>query len=346
MRRALTFLVLLALAGCGSRVWWQRSLLPSTTNATDPILVEIPTGTPAQSIGETLADRQLIRSPRAWRLWTLWQTRVLQRSGGFQAGTYAIDPTQTLPEIAEQIWTGDVQQESFAIPEGWNREDMAAYFDDLGWFAAEEFLAVTAQIPRDRFPWLPADLPHLEGFLFPNTYFFPVGATPTAEQVRDRLLSQFETTALPVYRAAREGGEYTDSLLDWATLASIVEKEAVVANERGTIAGVFANRLERGMPLASDPTVEYGLGIEQTPDRPLLFSEVRQPSPYNTYLNPGLPPTPIASPGLASLQATLEPMPTEYLFFVARYDGTHVFSRTFAEHTRAQQEIRRQRQAQ
>ena len=344
MRRILILLVLLATAGGGSWVWWQRSSLPVATDSADPVSVEIPAGTPAQRIGETLAERGLIRSAKAWRLWTLWQSRIQRRSGGFQAGTYAIDPTQSLVEIAEQIWLGDVQRQKIVIPEGWKREDMAAYFAELGWFAAEEFLSATAQIPRDRFFWLPEDLPHVEGFLFPDTYFFPIGTTPTATEVRDRLLAQFEMTALPAYQTARDRDDYSDSLLAWVTLASIVEKEAVVPTERGTIAGVFTNRLQRGMRLASDPTVEYGLGIVQTPDRPLLFSEVRQPSPYNTYLNPGLPPTPIASPGLASLQATLAPMPTDYLFFVARYDGTHVFSRTFAEHTRAQQEIRRQRQ--
>ncbi|MEO0946838.1 MAG: endolytic transglycosylase MltG [Cyanobacteria bacterium J06641_5] len=345
MRRVVTLLVLLAAAGGGSWVWWQKSLLPATTDSEDVVLVEIPSGTPAQIIGETLAERELIRSPQAWRLWTLWQRRVRKREGDFQAGTYAIDPAQPLPEIAEQIWAGDVQQQDIVIPEGWKREEMAAYFEEeLGWFAAEEFLAATSQIPRDRFAWLPKDLPHVEGFLFPDTYFFPAGVAPSAEQVRDRLLTQFETTALPTYQAARDRDDYHGSLLDWVTLASIVEKEAVVASERGIIAGVFTNRLQDGMPLASDPTVEYGLGIVQTPDRPLLFSEVRQPSPYNTYLNPGLPPTPIASPGLASLEATLAPTPTEYLFFVARYDGTHVFSRTFADHTRAQQRIRRQRQ--
>jgi UPF0755 protein len=130
------------------------------------------------------------------------------------------------------------------------------------------------------------------------------------------------------------------------TLASIVEKEAVVPQERSRIAGVFTSRLRQGWTLGSDPTVEYALGIRQTADQPLTFDQVKIASPYNTYINPGLPPTPIASPGLASLKATLYPEDTPYLYFVARYDGTHVFSRTLAEHEAAQAAIRKQQSSQ
>ena len=123
-----------------------------------------------------------------------------------------------------------------------------------------------------------------------------------------------------------------------------MEKESVVQQERPLIAGVFTARLQQGMRLESDPTVEYGLGIRQTADQPLTYAQVGTPNPYNTYLNAGLPPTAIASPGIASLQATLNPESTEYLFFVARYDGTHVFSRTLTEHVAATKQIRRERE--
>lgn len=350
-RSPLALLVLLTAVGgaaWGGRTWWQQSSQPvvSAPAGAEPRTVAIAAGTPAQRIGEILVEADLIQSARAWRLWTLWQQRVRQRDGGFQAGTYVISPTESLPDIAEQIWAGDVRQQQVVIPEGWSRQQMAERFAERGWFAAEDFLAATAEIPRDRFPWLPPDVPHLEGFLFPDTYFFPAGESLTPVQVRDRLLAQFEAVALPLYQQALSAGEppaTAESLLAWTALASLVEKEAVIAAERGTIAGVFANRLQRGMPLASDPTVEYAFGVVQTPERPLTLAEVRTPSPYNTYLNPGLPPTPIASPGLASLQAALDPEPTEYLFFVARYDGTHVFSRTYAEHSRAQRRIQGQR---
>ncbi|MGB3137781.1 MAG: endolytic transglycosylase MltG, partial [Nodosilinea sp.] len=226
-------------------------------------------------------------------------------------------------------------QTSFTVPEGWNRRRMATYFQEAGFFPAATFLAATEQIPRDRYPWLPDTIPHLEGFLFPDTYQLPAeGVAP--EAVVDAMLSRFEAVALPLYQEAT-----TDlSLLEWATLASIVEKESVVADERGIIAGVFTNRLLRNMPLGADPTVEYGLGITQTKEQPLTWTQVETPSPYNTYINPGLPPTPIASAGQASLGATLNPNETDYLYFVARYDGTHVFSRTLAEHESARDAIR------
>jgi UPF0755 protein len=112
-------------------------------------------------------------------------------------------------------------------------------------------------------------------------------------------------------------------------------KRAVIATERKLIAGVFTKRLQEGMTLGADPTVEYGLGIRQTREKPLTLKQVNTPSPYNTYINPGLPPTPIAAPGLASLEATLYPENTDFLYFMARYDGTHIFSKTAAEHEAA-----------
>ncbi len=322
--------------------WWSWANQPVSaatveTTAPEPlqtVQIQIPPGTAGQQIGQDLEAAGLIRSALAWKLWLRWQT--LQNSeGDFQAGTYALSPTDPMTTIAETIRSGQVVQTSFTIPEGWNRSQMAAYFEREGFFSADAFLAATEQIPRDRYPWLPEGIPHLEGFLFPDTYRLPAeGVTP--EAAVDTMLRQFETIALPVYQ--QTATDY--SVLEWATLASIVEKESVVPEERGVIAGVFTNRLEQNMPLGADPTVEYGLGITQTKEQPLTWTQVGTPSPYNTYINPGLTPTPIASAGLASLEATLAPEPTDYLFFVARYDGTHVFSRTLAEHEAARDAIR------
>jgi UPF0755 protein len=198
-------------------------------------------------------------------------------------------------------------------------------------------------VDRDRYPWLPPNLPFLEGFLYPDTYQIPIDQR-TAKATVNLMLQRFEQQALPLYQ--NDPATSKPSVLDWVTLASIVEQESVVEQERPVIAGVFWNRLRQGITLGADPTVEYGLGITQTPDRPLTYAQVQQASPYNTYLNPGLPPTPIASPGMASLQAVLRPAQTDHLFFVARYDGTHVFSRTLTEHERAIASIRQQRNAQ
>ncbi len=321
--------------------WWSWATAPVTAaevQAVDDlnsVQIAIPTGTSGQQIGQDLESAGLIRSAMAWKLWSRWQS-LQNAEGGFQAGTYAISPTASMVDIAQTIWDGQVIQTSFTIPEGWNRDQMADYFQQQGFFSAEEFLAATEQISRDQYPWLPDGIPHLEGFLFPDTYQLPLEGV-TAPGVVDLMLERFETAALPIYQ---EAPSPTLSLLDWVTLSSIVEKESVVPDERNLIAGVFTNRLEMGMPLGADPTVEYGLGIRQTKNQPLTWAQVETPSPYNTYINTGLPPTPIASPGQASLAAALTPEETEYLYFVARYDGTHVFSRTLAEHEAARDEIR------
>ena len=217
---------------------------------------------------------------------------------------------------------------------------MAKYFEAQGFFSAEDFLKAATAVPDSDYPWLPQNLPHLEGFLYPDTYQFPKEQI-TPEAVVQAMLDRFEQVALPLYQERRSQTQL--SLKDWVTLASIVEKEAVVAAERPRIAGVFFQRLTKNIPLGADPTVEYALRIQQTPDQPLTLAQVKTPSAYNTYLKTGLPPTPIASPGLASLKAALAPEPTPYLYFVARYDGTHFFSRTLAEHEAAQAQIHAER---
>jgi UPF0755 protein len=346
-------LVFLGMGWQGWRWWtWAKApvLSPEAIGGETPPLIQldIPIGTPSQAIGDRLETLGLIGSATAWNLWSQWLT-LRQRLhpeahvGGFQAGVYQLSPTQSLTEVAQIIWQGEVQSIPITIPEGWSLQKMAAYFQGQGLFSAESFLQAATQIPYDRFPWLPANIPHLEGYLFPDTYELAYNdATP--EAVISLMLKQFETVALPLQDQTTDRTQNAFTLQEWVTLASIVEKEAVLPDERDRIAGVLLNRLDLGMPLQVDPTVEYGLGIQQTPDRPLTLDEVRTPSPYNTYINPGLPPTPIASPGKGSLAAVLNPESNEYLYFVARYDGTHVFSRTLEEHEAAQEQIRSARE--
>ncbi|MDY6940059.1 MAG: endolytic transglycosylase MltG [Cyanobacteriota bacterium] len=344
MQRLLKWFVFLAVlfGGLGYGAWrgwqwWEWASAPplvtpmSETEDPPAMQIEIPQGTPAQIIGLKLEDAGVIRSALAWKIWARW-LQFQNQTGGFQAGVYRLSPAQPLEAIADRIWDGDVVKYRFTIPEGRSIQEMAAYFEELGFFSAEEFVEATRNVPYAQFPWLPNELPHLEGFLYPDTYQLPDGRL-TPEAVIAQMLSRFEEVALPVYRQNPNPLELT--LLQWVTLASIVEKESVVEPERTVIAGVFTNRLEKGMRLEADPTVEYGLGIRQTVDKPLTFAQVETPSPYNTYLNPGLPPTPIAAPGVASLEATLAPEDTEYLYFMARYDGTHIFSRTLEEHEAA-----------
>ncbi len=336
------FPVTLGVCGWQGWRWWSWAIAPvqppselaadTLENAT--IQIEIPSGTSAQQIGQDLRAVQLIRSAIAWNLWTRLQI-VQNRSGEFLAGTYELSPTEPMTAIANRIWNGETVSRQLTIPEGWTIQQMADYFEAEQLLSAEAFVQATQQIPRQDYPWLPDGITQLEGFLYPDTYQLDEPVTP--QQVVQQMLDRFEQMALPMYRSTN-ATPY--SLLEWVTLSSIVEREAVTGQERPLIASVFAKRLRQEMPLGADPTVEYAFGIQQTPERPLTLREVRTPSPYNTYLNPGLPPGPIASPGLASLEASLNPGDTEYLYFVARYDGTHVFSRTLAEHEAAQSRIR------
>ena len=295
-------------------------------------------GVSGNEIGAELADKGLIKSVNGWKIWTKLR-QVTDSSGGFKAGRYEVSAQEPLSQIAAKIWDGKIMQTNFTVPEGWSTMQMGEYFESLGYFSAAEFEAAVKDIPYDKYPWLPQDLPILEGFLYPDTYKISSDLTNDPQLIINTMLTRFEQFALPVYEAAQT----EMSLLDWVSLSSIVEKEAVIGKERPLIAGVFTARLEQGMKLESDPTVEYGLGIRQTADQPLTYAQVGTPSPYNTYMNTGLTPTPIASPGIASLKATLNPESTDYLFFVARYDGTHVFSKTLSEHEAATREIRRQR---
>ncbi|MEO0824710.1 MAG: endolytic transglycosylase MltG [Cyanobacteria bacterium J06635_15] len=331
----------IALGGWQGWSWWSWAIAPiqpeavaSGSDGETAIQVSIPSGTSGQQIGRDLEAAGLIKSTTAWNIWTRWRA-FRDPSGGYQAGTYQLSPTQSLKTIADQVWVGDVVTEGFTIPEGWNRRQIAAALEAEGFFPAQSFLTATETIPTEQFPWLPDTLPHLEGFLYPDTYQLPAEQV-TPKAVVALMLQRFEQVALPTYQAEARAL----NLVDWVTLSSIVEKESVVPDERATIAGVFTNRLNQGIPLGADPTVEYGLGVTQTPETPLTYAQVQTPNPYNTYINPGLPPTPIASPGKPSLEATLTPAATDYLYFVARYDGTHVFSKTLAEHEAAQAQIR------
>ncbi|MEP0919832.1 endolytic transglycosylase MltG [Leptolyngbya sp. DQ-M1] len=331
----------LGLSAWRAQAWWSFASSPiapqADSNSGKRVIIQIPQGTSAQQIGQELEAAGLIRSAKAWEVWARW-LMWKNPDGGFQAGNYELSTGDSLQTIAEKIWTGQVAQRSFTIPEGWSLKQMANYFEKQGFFKAQDFLAAASQVPNAEYPWLPQNLPFLEGFLYPDTYQIQAGSEITPKQVIQQMLSRFEQVALPVYNQKR--GKTNLSLLQWVTLASIVEKEAVIPAERNRISGVFHNRLKKNMTLGSDPTVEYALGVQQTPENPLTYAQVATPSPYNTYVTPGLPPTPIAAPGIASLKATLVPEATDYLYFVARYDGSHVFSRTLAEHESAQAKIR------
>ena len=258
-------------------------------------------------------------------------------------------PSMTLPEIASALQRAQAASLTVTIPEGWRLEQTGDYLQSAGVFTETadsnlyQQMALTGDLvglDAGRYPFLqerPAGA-SLEGYLFPDTYWLPE-KDATARDLVARQLDNFAAQVIPLYASATASGTTTLGLHDVLTLASIVEREAVVPEERPTIAGVYLNRLATDMLLNADPTVQYALGYQPDTEQwwktPVTLEEYSAvDSPYNTYLYTGLPPGPIAAPGLNSIQAVLNPERHGYLYFVALPDGSgrHVFAETFAEH--------------
>lgn len=251
-----------------------------------------------------------------------------------QTGRYVLSPRYSLPQILEKLSQGDTSWVTFTVPEGYNLRQIAALLATQG-LATEEDFWEAATKGDFSYPFLAGAPPgknRLEGFLFPDTYCVAPGTS--AEKIINLFLRRF-AEVYAVYAARAEEAGLTP--LEVVTLASLVEKEAKCDAERPLVAAVFRNRLQRQMPLESCATVQYLL---DKPKERLTRANLALPSLYNTYLHPGLPPGPIASPGKASLEAVLSPAPVPYLYFVARSDGTHIFSKTFQEHLAAKASLR------
>ncbi|MFQ3611697.1 MAG: endolytic transglycosylase MltG [Fimbriimonadales bacterium] len=319
---------LLLLAGGALGVWLYRETRPLSQRF-DPQLVRLRQPTDPEAIAQRLAERKLLRNPQLLAWW-------LQRHGKttIAPGDYEFSPSQSLFEIADILIHERFTPNWVTFPEGWTIRRMAERLQERGIADADEFLQLCNQ--PQRFADIGLPLPEnllLEGYLFPSTYRMPPGTG--AEQAIRQML---QTTYREVY--LKHKAQMTArglSLHELLTIASMVEKEVLHDDERPKVASVIYNRLERGMPLQIDATVLYGMGVWK--DR-VLYRDLRHPSPYNTYLHRGLPPGPIANPGMASIRATLEPAETDYLFYVAQPDGYHRFSRTYEEHLRAIREIR------
>jgi UPF0755 protein len=249
-----------------------------------------------------------------------------------QAGNYSLSPATPAVQIAYQLQDATPKQVIFTILPGWRMEEIAASLPTSGLrITPEEFLAA-ARTPRSDFDFLPPNA-SVEGFMFPGSYPLPreIGAT----ELVTTLVRNFALYLTPDLRLAF--ARQNLSVYDAVILASIVEREAVLDDEKPLVASVFFNRIAIGMKLETDPTVQYSLGyspIHGWWKSPLFFSDLTVDSPYNTYLYPGLPPAPISNPDLLSLQAVGYPAQTPYYFFRARCDGSgaHLFAETYAQH--------------
>lgn len=306
----------------------------STGNA---VQVTVPAGASFRAVADSLEARDVVRSARLFR----WYATIGGRDRAIKAGTYALTPGQPWREVLDRLIDGKGLVLTVTIPEGFDLRRIVPR------------LARVLEVPEDSVRAAVRDsawreergvlAPTLEGYLFPDTYTFAKG-TSARTAVRT-MLERFEavwrddwTARLAVLGITRH---------EAVTMAALVEKEARVAEERPTIAAVYWNRVKIGMRLQADPTVQYAL--PEHVDR-LLFVHLEVESQYNTYRYDGLPPGPIASPGAASLAASLNPADVPYLFFVAHPDGHHEFRRTFQEHQQAiamvRREARRRREAQ
>jgi UPF0755 protein len=350
--RALPALVILGLAVLLGVGVWLLSATPGTLVNEQPsrlgptprldsetVIVRVEDGDSAREIGEKLEDGGVIQSARLFRV----LASLMGVGDDLVAGDYEFEQGETALTAVRRISQGVTAPLVVTIPEGLRAEEIGGLLERRGVVSADEFRRALSDVYNASFL---SELPPgsgLEGFLFPATYGFSreAGGHQVVQQLLDAFDQRYRERILPLLAAA-DGR----SLRDVVILASIVEREARVPEERPTIASVFLNRLEIGLPLQADPTVQYALGND--PDsveqfgywkQELTAADLAVASPYNTYVNVGLPPGPIASPGLDSILAALESADTNYLFFVACADGSHAFAETLEEHNQNVREI-------
>jgi UPF0755 protein len=286
--------------------------------------VEIAPGSSPQAMARSLADAGVVANPAAFRIAVWW------RGAGrrLQAGEYRFDAPLTPGEVVDRIARGDVYLRPVTFREGLTLRQMAGIFEERGFGPQSEFLAAASR--EDAIRGIDPVAQDLEGYLFPDTYTLP--RRTTAEQLVARMVGRFEKALTPEIRSKAASRGLTVRQL--VTLASLVEKETAKPEERPIVAAVYANRLRIGMGLQCDPTVIYALERAGRYTGNLTRADLQFDSPYNTYRYAGLPPGPIAAPGLASLEAAADPANVPYLYFVSRNDGSHVFATTLDEHNR------------
>jgi len=319
----ITVLVLAATAG----FWFHRALWGS--RSINRVEMKVSAGLTAREILAGLRDDGLLPSELAGRLYL----RGWAQGRSFHYGRYVFTPGSRPVDVIETILDGRVEMFELTIIEGSEAEIIGGQFVDLGVGSVENWQALMENVH-----WIVDLAPEahsLEGFLFPDTYRFALGIP--VERAARHLVERFKE----VWRQEeRNVAEPWGSVFEIVTLASLVEAETSIDQERARIAGVFVNRLRRGMLLQCDPTVVYALKKRKEWRGRLLRIHWEIDHPYNTYRNPGLPPGPINSPGRAALSAALLPESTPYLYFVAQPGGGHAFSRTLTEHNRAVARLR------
>ncbi len=298
--------------------------------------ITIQRGSTATQIVKQLKKDGIIRFERPF----YWYLRLTGATQNLRAGAFVVDPSYSYKKLSRvlQEKEGAASLTKVTVPEGYSIIELADELKKQGLIADSsayaQYLEKTAKSDlANEFSFLHEySQDTIEGYLFPNTYIFAKGLTH--KEITRTFLAEFQRQVMPLIK--KSAGPKL-SLHQVITLASIVEREAQVKTEAPQIAGVFHNRLKKGIPLAACPTVGYAIGNPRK--KVITFNDLKNPSPYNTYKYQGLPPTAIANPGLSSIKATLNPDETPYLYFVATGTGTHIFSKTYKEHLAHQRRI-------
>jgi UPF0755 protein len=282
--------------------------------------IEVLPGSSTMRIGRQLQEAGIIRTQYAFyaERWLL--------HGTLKAGDYKFDHPATVSEVYDRIRRGDTYTISVTIPEGSSMFDIAVRLEQAGFGPAQSFLTVARQ-EAAMVSDLDPQAKTLEGYLFPDTY--KIGPKEQMPQIAAAMVKRFRQAALQI--------GLSHDAHQVVTLASVVERETALDNERPLVASVFENRLEKRMPLMTDPAVIYGLQTQNAWRGTIYASDLQRDTPYNTYMHPGLPPGPIANPGIKSLKAAMQPAQTDYLYFVAASknpQGKSLFAATLEEHNR------------
>ncbi len=329
-RIAAAAVALLVAGAAGLGLWVRQGLAAPAGELERPVVVEIPTGSSSREMAKLLEHAGVIRSARHFLLARAWRSDEV-----LQAGEYQFQRPVSVWEAYEKLVRGEIMLHPVTVPEGLTRFEVAKVVAAAGFGTEQEFLALSANPDpiRDLFP----EAQSLEGCLFPETYNFPRAAG--AEEVLAAMLQAFRGA----FESAARGTESQLEPHEALTLASLIEKETGVVEERRLVSSVYYNRMRLGMLLQCDPTIIYGLLLEDRYRGKIYESDIRDPHPYNTYVHAGLPPGPIANPGLASIRAAFHPAESDYLYFVAKAAGKpdHVFSKNLRAHNRAVADYRR-----
>jgi len=299
-----------------------------------PVRVTVPAGATLGRVSADLATRGIVESAKKFRRFADSKDAAAK----LKPGVYEFRAGEKWSVIVDKLVRGDVVKARVVVPEGWTSRQIAARLAAALGGNADSVHARLADTAAARKYGVPG--PTLEGYLYPATYVFPIG-TPVDKAVEE-MVRRYQRAWTPQMRAQMQAQGITER--DAVALASIVEREAKDWHERPTIAAVYRNRLKKNMRLQADPTVQYALGGQRAR---LLYRDIASVSgdPYNTYTHAGLPPGPIASPSQGAIQAALNPAPVDFLYFVARPNGTHVFTRTLAEHNAAKRASRAETRA-